>query len=125
MDLIGLLRVMQSGVNPHKAGRIVGCNIVYVIFLIIFNSIINQSKKNDNQSGIEPKTKKTITKRLCLNILMNKQTVNKFVQIYTSLEHKNRNKTDNRMDTQISKIHFVYLKILIIFRCKIIKYSKY
>ena len=46
MDLIGLLRVMQSGVNPHQAGRIVGCNIVYVIFLIICNSIINQTKKN-------------------------------------------------------------------------------
>ena len=35
MDLIGLLRMMQSGVNPHKTGRIVGCNIVYVMFLII------------------------------------------------------------------------------------------
>ena len=45
MDLIGLLRVMQSGVNPQKAGRIVGCNIIYVIFLIICNSIINQTKK--------------------------------------------------------------------------------
>ena len=45
MDLIGLLRVMQSGVNPQKAGRIVGCNIVYVMFLIICNSIINQTKK--------------------------------------------------------------------------------
>ncbi|KAG2292918.1 hypothetical protein Bca52824_039587 [Brassica carinata] len=30
MDLIGRLRVMQSDVNPHKAGKIVGCNIVYV-----------------------------------------------------------------------------------------------
>ena len=45
MDLIGLLRVMQSDVNPHKTGRIVGCNIVYVMFLIICNSIINQIKK--------------------------------------------------------------------------------
>ena len=45
MDLIGLLRVMQSDVNPHKAGRIVGCNIVYVMFFIICNSIINQIKK--------------------------------------------------------------------------------
>ena len=45
MDLVGLLRVMQSGVNPHKAGRIVGYNIVYVMFLIICNSIINQTKK--------------------------------------------------------------------------------
>ena len=27
MDLIGLLRVMQSDVNPHKTCRIVGCNI--------------------------------------------------------------------------------------------------
>ena len=45
MDLIGLLRVMQSGMNLHKTCRIVGCNIVYVIFLIICNSIINQTKK--------------------------------------------------------------------------------
>ena len=45
MDFIGLLKVMQSGMNLHKAGRIVGCNIVYVIFLIICNSIINQTKK--------------------------------------------------------------------------------
>ena len=45
MDLKGLLKVMQSGVNPQKAGRIVGCNIVYVMFLIICNSIINQTKK--------------------------------------------------------------------------------
>ena len=45
MDLIGLLSVMQSGVNLHKAGRIVGCNIIYVIFLIICNSIINETKK--------------------------------------------------------------------------------
>ena len=45
MDLIGLFRVMQSGVNPHKADKIVGCSIVYVMFLIICNSIINQTKK--------------------------------------------------------------------------------
>ena len=45
MELIGLLGVMQSDVNPHKAGKIVGCNIIYVMFLIICNSIINQTKK--------------------------------------------------------------------------------
>ena len=44
-DFIGLLRMMQSGVNLLKTGKIVGCNIVYVIFLIICNSIINQTKK--------------------------------------------------------------------------------
>ena len=47
MDLVELLRVMQSDVNLHKAGRIVGYNIVYVMFLIICNSIINQTKKKD------------------------------------------------------------------------------
>ena len=47
MNLIELLMVMQSGVNPHKAGRIIGCNIVYVMFLIICNSIINQTKKTN------------------------------------------------------------------------------
>ena len=45
MDLIGLHKVMQSDVNLHKTGRIVDCNIVYVMFLIICNSIINQTKK--------------------------------------------------------------------------------
>ena len=45
MDLIGRLRVMQSDVNPHKAGKIVGCNIVYVIFLIVCNSIITRKKR--------------------------------------------------------------------------------
>ena len=47
MDLVGLLRVMQSGVNPHKTGRIVGYNIVYIMVLIICNSIINQTKKKE------------------------------------------------------------------------------
>ena len=47
IDLIGLLRVMQSDVNSHKTGRIVGYNIVYVIFLIIYNSIINQTKNKN------------------------------------------------------------------------------
>ncbi|CAN7015574.1 unnamed protein product [Brassica oleracea var. botrytis] len=28
IDLIWLLRVMQSVVNLHKTGRIIGCNIV-------------------------------------------------------------------------------------------------
>ena len=35
---VGLRRmaqVIQLGVDPHKAGSIVGCRIVYVIFLII------------------------------------------------------------------------------------------
>ena len=45
MNLIGLLRVMQPDVNPHKAGRIVGRIIVYVMFFIICNRIINQTKK--------------------------------------------------------------------------------
>ena len=49
MDLIGLLRVMQSGVNPQKTGKIVDCNIVYVMFLIICNSIINLTKKKKNK----------------------------------------------------------------------------
>ena len=53
MDLIGLLRVMQSGVNSHKAGRIVGCNIVYVMFLIC-NSIINQTEKTMPKKLNEP-----------------------------------------------------------------------
>ena len=44
-DLIGLLREMQSGVNPRKACRIFFCNIVYVMFHIIYNSIINHTKK--------------------------------------------------------------------------------
>lgn len=39
-------RVMQSGVNTHKANRIVGCKIVYVIFL----SITNQTKKKVKMS---------------------------------------------------------------------------
>ena len=43
----GLLRVIQSCVNPHKACRVFGYNIVYVMFLIICNSIINQTKKTN------------------------------------------------------------------------------
>ena len=45
MDFIGRLRVMQSDVNPRKTGKIIGYNIVYVIFLIVCNSIITGQKK--------------------------------------------------------------------------------
>ena len=34
-DLRRTAHVMQLGVDPYKAGSIVGCRIVYVIFLII------------------------------------------------------------------------------------------
>ena len=36
--------VMQLDVNPRKTDRTVSCNIVYVMFLVVCNSIIN---KND------------------------------------------------------------------------------
>ena len=34
-DLRRTAKVMQLGVDPYKAGSIVGCRIVYVIVLII------------------------------------------------------------------------------------------
>ena len=34
-DLHRTAQVMQLGVDPYKVGSIVGCRIVYVIFLII------------------------------------------------------------------------------------------
>ena len=34
-DLRRTAHVMQLGVDPYKAGSIVGCRIVYVIFFII------------------------------------------------------------------------------------------
>ena len=42
MDFIGRLRMVQSDANPNKTGRIVGCSIIYVTFLIVCNSIIKQ-----------------------------------------------------------------------------------
>lgn len=45
MDLIWLLRVMQSDVNLRKTDRIVDYNIVFLIFC---NNIINLTKKKDN-----------------------------------------------------------------------------
>ena len=36
---------VQSDMNLHKAGKLVGCNIVYVMILIICNSIITRQKK--------------------------------------------------------------------------------
>ena len=45
INFIGLLSVMQSDENLYKTGRIVDCNIVYVMFFIICNSIINRTKK--------------------------------------------------------------------------------
>ena len=41
MDLIGRFWMMQSDGNLHKASRFVGCSIVYVMFLIVCNRIIN------------------------------------------------------------------------------------
>ena len=36
--------VMRLDMNPHKASRIVGYNIVYVMFLVVCNSIIDKKK---------------------------------------------------------------------------------
>lgn len=44
MDLIGWLKMMQSDINSPKADKMVSCNIVYLIFLIVSSSIINPIK---------------------------------------------------------------------------------
>lgn len=40
IDLTEWLRVMQSDVNSHKTCKIIGYNIVYIIFFIVCNNII-------------------------------------------------------------------------------------
>ena len=41
-DLRRTAQVMQLGVNPYKADSIVGCRIVYVLFLIINKSALKK-----------------------------------------------------------------------------------
>lgn len=40
--------VMQSNLNPHKTGRFFSYNIVYVIFIVVCNSIIDKKKLEHN-----------------------------------------------------------------------------
>ena len=42
MDFIGRFRVMQLDENSYKARRIIGYSIVYVMFLVVCNIIVNQ-----------------------------------------------------------------------------------
>ena len=39
MNFIERFKMMQLDVNHHKVDIIIGCNIVYVMFFMIFNNI--------------------------------------------------------------------------------------